>query len=192
MGLNLCNALISLDRESHFETEIDSGPTPDGNGIHIAPTSTFKFSISATRVSSNANIGVLVNPIGSLRVNGMLSHVEMVSNQYGFDYYAGNQTGLASFSEVMIEDSFAANNSKFGFLLNGNGVNLSLSRVNATGNANGGIYAQLGTIRLSASAASGNGGYDVTYPNDLSGIVLSYGNNFYTSGNTNNTYTGPR
>jgi hypothetical protein len=148
-------------------------------GIFFGPNSSTASHVyvSNTLTSDNGRDGIQIDPSGTGPTNGVLNHVEMANNgQDGLTV-----TGAAT-TKVTVSDSVSTNNSSAGIAAISNGttpvvvVNVMVRNSTIANNGVNGLNALFAgaTIRVTRSTITGN---VTAWLNNLSGIVLSYGDN---------------
>jgi hypothetical protein len=152
-------------------------------GIFFQPSASSQLSVSNTLISDNAADAILIFPLGSGTMTGVLDHVVMENN-------AGSGLDVSSSTQavnVTVSDSVLAN-SQDGVAIASNGATVQIMVRNCTiaNNAIVGLTANTpnangATIRVTRSTITGNTtGWSILN----NGAVLSYGDN-NIDGNTN-------
>ena len=158
--------------------------TDDGIGFKPNSSTLSQLFVSNTLLSDNGASGINISPAGSGTTSGVVDHVKTLNNvTFGINVFSSTQI-----TNVTVSDSVSANNQFSGVNANSSGttqVNIMVRNSTIANNVLHGLQAVDGgaTVRVTRSTITGNG----TGWNNLSGAVLSYGDNNIdgnTSGNT--------
>ncbi|MGH6847291.1 MAG: hypothetical protein ACREC0_07590 [Methylocella sp.] len=154
-------------------------------GINISPSTSSSFVVSNTIASNNPGLseGILVRPIGSAVVTGVLSKVTANNNGEGIEVFGLFTTGASL--DVAIVDSVASNNLEGVIASSSAGHAATTVMVrNVVANYNGtGLSASNAILRIGHSVVTGN----TSGVGSIAGNLYSYGDNDI-DGNTNNNY----
>ncbi|MGH6846203.1 MAG: hypothetical protein ACREC0_01830 [Methylocella sp.] len=157
-------------------------------GLNISPSTTSSFSVSNTIASNNPGLseGILVRPIGSAVVAGVLSNVTANNNFDGI-FVSGSATTGGSLN-VTIVDSVASNNVDGGVIahsLSGQAATaVMLRNVTASNNFVGLDAEAKGVLRVAHSVVTGNNTGVSTFSG---GTLFSYGDNDIDGNGINGT-----
>ena len=155
-----------------------------GNGINIKPSTSAQFLVSGSIVDGNAAYGIIVLPLASAVVTGVIDRVVANGNKNGITVY-GSQATSATL-KVTITDSIVSNNSNFGIYatsLVGHAATNVLINNSVVNYNNYGVGAWPNTIlRIDHVSINGNG----IGINKNTGTIYTYGNNGIDGNATDN------
>ncbi|MGH6847523.1 MAG: right-handed parallel beta-helix repeat-containing protein, partial [Methylocella sp.] len=154
-------------------------------GINISPSTSGSFVVSNTIASNNPGLseGILVRPIGSAVVTGVLSEVTANNNFFGIDVNGSLTTGAAL--NVTIVDSETSNNGNAGVFATAGATAVMVRNSVASNNSSIGLEAGANAIlRVAHSVVAGNTlGVKVF----SGGVLFSYGDNDIDGNTVDNT-----